>query len=97
MTLSRQVTAVIGTLPYDANLMFEIIMGNNPWRHPLTEHTFTIANVFGEVRKITVECAEGRRRIAYEPGADWTVPSDWSSCTLEVNAKKGSTFKLYEF
>jgi hypothetical protein len=97
LTLSRQVTAVIGTLPYDAKLMFEVIMGNNPWQHHLTEHTFTIANVFGEIRKVAVECAEGHRRIDYEIGLDWTVPGEWSGCTLEVNAKKGSTFKLYEF
>jgi hypothetical protein len=97
VTLSRQVTAARGTLPYDAKLMFEIITGNNPWRHSPTEHTFTIANVFGEVRKLAIECAEGNRRIDYEIGVDWTVPSDWSACTLEVKAKKGSTFRLYEF
>jgi hypothetical protein len=97
VTLSRQVTAALGTLPYDAKLMFEVIMGNNPWRHVLTQRTFTIANVFGDVRKVSVECDEGSRRIDYEIGVDWTVPTDWSACTLEVKAKKGSTFRLYEF
>jgi hypothetical protein len=30
-------------------------------------------------------------------GVDWTVPNTWSSCVLRVAAKKGATFRLYEF
>ncbi len=96
-TLSRQVTATSGSLPYDAELMFEIIMGNEPFRHRLTRQTFTIADVLGEIRKLDVECAEGRRRIDYESGVDWTVRNGWSSCTLQVSAKRETTFRLYEF
>jgi len=96
-TLSRQVSAALGSLPYDAELMFEIIMGVHPLRHPLTQPTFTIADVLGEVRKLEVECAEGSQEIDYQSGVDWTVPSGWSSCMLQVAAKKGTTFRLYEF
>jgi len=96
-TLSRQVTAASGSLPYDAELMFEIVMGVRPLRHPLTQPTFTIANVAGEIRELEVECAEGRQRLNYESGVDWTVPSGWSSCALQVNAGRQTTFRLYEF
>jgi hypothetical protein len=96
-TLSRQVSATLGELPYDAEELFEVIMGNDPWRHRLTQRTFTIADVFGEVRRLWLECAEGNERIDYEIGVDWTVPSDRSACVLQVNAKKSTTFRLYEF
>ncbi len=96
-TLSRQVTAASGVLPYDAELMFEIIMGVHPFRHSLTRPTFTLTDVLGEIDKVTVECAEGRRRFDYESEVEWTVPSGWNDCTLQVNADRDTTFRLYEF
>jgi hypothetical protein len=96
-TLSRKVTPASGELPYDARLMFDVVMGNQPWRQVLTEDTFTIANVFGEIRKVELECEEGSQRIDYEIGVDWTVPSDWGVCFLQVNAPRETTFRLYEF
>lgn len=96
-TLSRQVTAASGTLPYGAELMFEIIMGNKPFIHSLTRQTFTITDVVGEIRRLTVECGEGRERMDYEAGVEWTLPSGWRNCTLQVTAKRESKFRLYEF
>lgn len=93
----RQVTATSGSLPYGAQAMFEIIMGAKPFRHQLATQTFTIADVLGEVSKLTVECAEGRRRIDYESGVDWSVPNGWSACILQVDAAKQTTFRVYEF
>jgi len=95
-TLARQAPPNV-ELPYGAKLMFEVIMGNDPWKHPLTEHTFTIANVFGEIRKIEIECADGKQRLDYEIGVEWTVPNSWSSCVLQVRAKSETTFRLFEF
>jgi hypothetical protein len=95
-TLARQAPPNV-ELPYDAKLMFEVIMGSDPWKHPLTERTFTIANVFGEVRKMEIECAEGKQRIDYQAGLDWSVPDHWSDCVLQVRAKRETTFRLYEF
>lgn len=95
-TLARKAPTNV-ELPYGAKLMFEVIMGNEPWKHPLTERTFTIANVFGEVRKLGVECAEGRQRLDYVAGLDLTVPGNWTDCVVQVNAKRETTFRLYEF
>ncbi|HEX5418884.1 MAG TPA: hypothetical protein VFY39_02715 [Gammaproteobacteria bacterium] len=44
-----------------------------------------------------IECDEASRRIDYEFGIDWTLPSNWTSCVLQINAKKGTTFRLNEF
>ena len=96
-TLSRQVSANLGQLPYNAELLFEVIMGNDAWRHPLTQRTFTIADVSGEIRKLEFDCAGGNERVTYEMGVDWTLPSNLTNCVLQVNAKKGTTFRLYEF
>lgn len=96
-TLVRQVTAASGSLPYDAERMFEVIIGVKPFRHALTQPTFTIADVLGEIRDLTVECAEGRQQLDYEGGIDWTLPTGWSACTLQVKAERQTTFRLYEF
>lgn len=97
ITMVREVSAISGNLSYDAERAFEIIMGNDPYRLRLTQQTFTVANVLGEIRKIGVECAEGSRRFDYAADVDWTLPSGWSACVLQVDAKKGTTFMLYEF
>jgi hypothetical protein len=96
-TVSREVSASVGELPYGAQRLFEVIMGHNPWQHPLTQRTFTIANVFGEVRKLELECAEGRERLDYAIGVDWTLPTGRNDCILQVSAREGTTFRLYEF
>lgn len=96
-TVFRDVSEFVAERPYNAERVFEVVMGNQPWSHRLTQHTFTIANVFGEIRKLQVDCAEGSQRIDYEIGVDWTVPHNWRSCVLQVNAKRETTFKLYEF
>ena len=95
-TLTRQAPPNVD-LPYGAKRMFEVIMGSDPWKHPLTERTFTIANVFGDVRKLEVECAEGKQRLDYVAGLDWSVPGNWTDCAVQVNAKRETTFRLYEF
>jgi hypothetical protein len=96
-TLFREVTATSGELPYGAARMFEVIMGNNPWDHLLTRRTFTVAHVFGEIRRLEIQCVEDGQRIDYDAALDWTVPDGWNSCILLVNAPKGATFTLYEF
>jgi hypothetical protein len=96
-TFGQEVTSDGGALPYDAQQMFEVRIGSQPWSHFLRQRTFTIANLFGEIREMEVECAEGSKRIEFEAGFEWTVSPEWSGCFLEVDGKKGTTFALYEF
>ena len=97
VTLVREVSPVNGNLPSDTARVFEVIMGNDPYRLRLMQRTFAVANVVGTIRKIGVDCAEGKQRLEYVEDVDWTLPSGWSACIVRVDAKKGTTFNLYEF
>lgn len=84
-------------LPYDARAMFVVRAGKEPWSHPLTQRTFTIADVAGEVRRLELRCAQGERPIEYQQGVDWTLPQGWTACTLVVGAAPATLFNFYEF
>jgi len=96
-TLWRQVMRGTDGLPFGAQAMFEVRMGREPWSHPLTQRTFTIGDVSGEIRKLQLECDQGSVPIEYQAGVDWSLPSKWSACKLRVDAKRATTFALYEF
>ncbi|HEX7080391.1 MAG TPA: hypothetical protein VF329_05210 [Gammaproteobacteria bacterium] len=97
VTAARVSTAGDHTLPYGASLMAEVRIEREPWTHELTERTFTIARVYGTIREIAVHCDGHEEQLQWEVGAEWTIPEDWGSCTLEVDAERGTTFALYEF
>ena len=94
---AQQIQAGSNGLPYAARAMFVVRAGKEPWSHPLTESTFTIANVAGEVRDVDLRCAQGERSIQYQEGVDWTVPQGWNGCTLVVGATPATMFNFYEF
>ena len=96
-TLYREVTAGDEGLPFDARRLVEVRIGSAPWTHSLTARTFTFAGVEGRIRAIRLECDATDARLEYEEGLDWTIPPSWGACTLEVNAKRGTTFAFYEF
>jgi hypothetical protein len=95
---SRVVSKDDEALAYDADVRADVRIGRKPWRHRLTRPTFTIANVYGEVESIEIDCDDHRpEKLPYAPGAEWTVPDGWPPCTLRVDATNGTTFSLYEF
>lgn len=96
-TLFREVGADAGGLPFGAQQVFEVQVGFDPWTHSLTNRTFTIGEVSGSIRGLDLECAENAMRLKYQSDVEWTVPTGWSACTLRVRAKRGATFRLYEF
>jgi hypothetical protein len=96
-TLSRKVTPGPDGLPFGAQQVFEVWIGREPWSHSLTHRTFTIGAVDGEIRKLRLNCKQGSKRIEYQAAVDWTLPSGWSACELLVDAKRDTTFALYEF
>jgi hypothetical protein len=83
--------------PPDAKHAYEVRAGREPWDLALTARTFTFAAVTGEIRQLRVKCDQGDRRIDYKPDVDWTLPSAWGACSLQVDATPGTTFALYEF
>ena len=84
-------------LPYGAAVVADVHIGPEPWHHVLRWPTFTIANLFGELRSLEVRCNGQTERLQWEQGAEWKLPADWKSCTLRVDAPAGTTFALYEF
>lgn len=94
---AQQIEPGANGLPYDARAMFVVRAGKEPWSHPLTQSTFTIANVAGEVRKLDLQCTQGERTIQYQDGVDWTVPHGWTGCKLVVAAAPATMFNFYEF
>lgn len=96
-TREREVPDNDGKLAFDAESVFEVRIGRKPWTHDLTQRTFAIARVYGEIRDVGVECAEREEKLEHEPGIEWTLPESWGPCTLVVDAKRDTTFALYEF
>lgn len=97
LAASRVVTAEDEALPYGAALQADVRAGSEPWRHELTARTFTIANVFGTVHGIELDCGAQSNRLDFERGSEWTLPEGWTDCAVYVEATPGSTFSLYEF
>lgn len=96
-TLYREVSAGDDGLPFGAEHLVEVRIGVTEWSRPLRTRTFTIAGVDGHIRGIRVACDKAERRLEYQEDSDWTIPDAWGACTLYVNAKRGTTFALYEF
>jgi hypothetical protein len=96
-TLYREVAASPDGLPFGAEQVVQVRMGLEPWTHLLTQPTFTLGQVAGDIRKIELECAELARNLDYVPDIEWTVPAGATDCTVRVRAKRGATFALYEF
>jgi hypothetical protein len=84
-------------LPLGAARMFQVWVGSERWTHPLKLPTFGMAQISGKIRKLEIECDEGRERHRYEDNQAWTLPPDWSACVLLVSAQRKTEFALYEF
>ena len=95
-TLERDRTADGGALPHGASRIVDVRIGRDPWRHALTSRTFTIAQPDGAISAIDVECAGGAEQLAWEAGAEWSLPEDWGACTLIIQAPRGTILALYE-
>jgi hypothetical protein len=96
-TKSAEQTASQEALPYGAALAADVHIGRRPWRHALTERTFTFAQLQGELTRLEVACAGRIEQLTYVESAEWTLPADWHDCELRVEAPHGTTFTLYEF
>lgn len=84
-------------LPYDAASVTDARIGDERWSHELTQRTFTIAHVHGEVRAVEIECGARSAQLEYEAGVEWTLPDAWEGCRLLVDAAPSTALSLYEF
>ena len=83
-------------IPHDARVTHAQI-GDKPWDQALQWRTFMIVNVSGKLRSAEVRCTGVTERLQWEAGVEWRLPDDWSSCSLRIDARAGTTFVLYEF
>ena len=93
---SRRVIPGEDGLPLDATRMFHVWVGSDRWMHPLAESTFGVKHISGKIRRLEIECDQGRERHKYEDNVAWTLPADWSGCVLLVDAKRKTHFALLE-
>jgi len=96
-SVARPVEPGADGLPFGARAAFEVRAGRQPWSHPLSQRTFAIGNLLGEIRELDLHCAQGKRSLDYREGVEWTIPQSYSGCTLIVNAAPAATFDFYEF
>ncbi len=96
-TLYREVTTGEKGLPFDAQHLFEVHIGQVAWTHPLASRTFTLGSVSGHIRDLRIACDHASAKLGYRQDVEWTIPAAWGACTLEVHAKRETTFALYEF
>jgi hypothetical protein len=94
---ARAVDPLYGVLPYGARRVLDVHTGRKPWTQALEYATFTIDGVVGEIDGLTVACEQGEQHLEYQAGSEWTVPTSLGHCALRVDAKRGTTFTLYEF
>jgi hypothetical protein len=97
LTREREVFAGDQGLPFGAERVFEVLIGDAPWSIALTQRTFTVAQVSGEIRGIELDCSGERQELDYEVNVEWTVPRDWNACIVRVRAERDTTFAFYEF
>jgi hypothetical protein len=93
---SRDVVPTGAAMPFGAKRVLDVSVGRKPWTHSLDTHTFTIAAAGGGIQGLTITCDKATERLEFQPASEWTVPDDYGSCRLQVDATRGTYFTLYE-
>jgi len=84
-------------LPYGAASLVQVRVGRRPWKYDLEHRTFAVGRVSGRIDEIEIRCRGVTELLVYDVGAEWTLPDDWRSCELRVDATQGTTFSFYGF
>ena len=84
-------------LPDGAKRALDVTAGRKPWKHKLGTRTFAIATPGSAIQGITVTCENATDHLEYHPNSEWTIPDDYGTCWLQVDATAGTAFSLYEF
>jgi hypothetical protein len=70
---------------------------DDEWRHELSRRTFAIGEIDGDVDTINVECNRRTVELEYAADSEWTLPESWGACSIAVEGRDETQFKLYEF
>ena len=80
-----------------AKRAFDVTAGRIPWKHKLGNRSFAIATPAGGIQGLTVACESATEQLEYRPNSEWTIPDDYGTCWLQVDATPSTAFTLYEF
>jgi hypothetical protein len=80
-----------------AQRAFYVTAGRKPWKHDLETRSFAIATPAGGIQGLTVTCKSATEQLEYRPNSEWTIPDDYGTCWLQVDATPSTAFTLYEF
>jgi hypothetical protein len=96
---SRDVTPSDTTSLHGVQRVLDVSIGRRPWKHKLDTSTFTIVagGGGGTIEGLTVMCDNATESLEYAPGSEWTVPTDYGRCRLQVDATPGTSLTLYEY
>jgi hypothetical protein len=83
-------------IPHDARVT-HVQIGDKPWDQALQWRIFSIVNLSGKLRSAEVRCIGLTEPLRWEESVEWRLADDWTSCSLRVDARAGTTFALYEF
>lgn len=76
----------------------KIVLGESvSWKHPLIYTEFTVSEVKGEIKSLTLVCGANVRALAYVTDAEWRVPPTWRDCTLNIAGEPDTALTLVEF
>ena len=80
-----------------AKRALDVTAGRKPWKHKLGARSFALATPGNGIQVITVTCENATEHLEYQPNSEWTIPDDYGACRLQVDARPGTAFNLYEF
>jgi hypothetical protein len=67
------------------------------WRHVPTRRTFALGDIDGSIETILVECDRRAAELEYVAESEYTLPESWGNCALQIEGRRNTTFRFYEF
>jgi hypothetical protein len=99
--LSSQLAVALGSpepLSAEAVLLADTLEpAKGGWNHLLHRRNFSLEDVRGTIRQLSLRCGSQVRELQYGDGLEWSVPQSWSDCSILVQGEPGARFRIVEF
>ncbi|MQP67290.1 hypothetical protein GE253_18345 [Niveispirillum sp. SYP-B3756] len=70
--------------------------GRVEWVYHPSNRTISLANIQGNLDKVTARCQGKTYEARAEAGVSWTIPASWGDCAVAVSGQPGSSFQLVD-
>ncbi len=94
---AQQAAALEKALQGDGAIAVKARVDDRTWEFQPTRRTLTITKVDGKIEGLHFECDRRKADLPFQADVEWKLPASWGACDLVVDAKRGTTFSLYEF